>query len=119
MVALLAEMSAHGLSVRDNVAGDPGCGQPSLRDNASRLTIQLAGEPAAYTVFLFRWRRPADFDAAAADFGACVAEFSQVGTAVSTLEHSPWRAFGPNWSAALEAALDDSLAGAAGGSQAD
>lgn len=118
MVDVLNELAAHGATVRDVIAGDTGCSEPSLHDNGTRLQLTLASESRDYTVFLFRWRRPSDYDAAAASFSLCVSEFAQrlsSSVSVNVVDVSPWRAYGPGWTPTLHDALQQSLAAAAVG----
>lgn len=117
MTAVLSELEAHGATVRDIVAGDAGCGDPTLHDNATRLELTLAADGRGYTVYLFRWRRQVDYDAAAVAFNTCVSEYltraGPVGTVV--IDISLWRAYGPGWTQEMHDALLQSLAAAAVG----
>lgn len=118
MVTLLNELTAHGTTVRDMVAGDAGCSDPTLRDNATRLQLTLASEERDHTVYLFRWRRQSDYDTAAASFSLCVSEFANrlsSSVRVDTVAASPWRAYGPGWTPTLHDALQQSLEAAAVG----
>lgn len=119
MTGVLNELAAHGATVKDIVAGDAGCADPSLHGNASRLTLTLAVDGRDYEVYLFRWRRPSDYEAANGPFQQCVAEFVQNrSTDVEIVEVAPWRAFGAGWTFDAKEAIEQSLAAAAaGGSQ--
>jgi hypothetical protein len=101
----------------DTVAGDPGCADPSLFDNARRLAVTSAADGRSYTVYLFRWRNVTDYSAAADAFDGCVAAFAgQPGaTTVETVDVAPWRAYGPGWTPELRDALRQALEGAASG----
>lgn len=118
MVAVLGALAAHGASVTDVVAGDSGCSDPSLHDNAQRITLTLAADGRTYEVYLLRWRRQSDFDAAAAAFAACVADAAASpggADAMETVELAPWRAYGPGWGREMRDVIAQSLASAAGG----
>jgi hypothetical protein len=116
MTGVLNEFAAHGATVKDVVAGDAGCADPSLHGNASRLTLTLAADGRDYAVYLFRWRRPSDYEAANAAFQQCVAEFADDhSTDVELVEVSPWRAFGAGWTFDAKEVIEQSLVAAAGG----
>jgi hypothetical protein len=117
MTDVLGELTAHGMTMTDTVAGDPGCADPSLFDNARRLVVTAAADGGSYTVYLFRWRNVTDYNAAADAFDACAAAFAgRPGTApVETVDVSPWRAYGPGWSSDVRDAIGQALAGAGSG----
>ena len=117
MTGVLNELAAHGATVTDVLAGDPGCAGSPLRSNASRLTLVLAADGREYHAYLFRWRRPADYEAASEEFSLCVAAFvtANGSTEVEVVEVPPWRAYGPGWTAATTEAVEGALAAAAGG----
>ena len=106
-----------GMTVTDQVAGDPGCGSQSssLHSNAVRYDMRPAGGTTSYPVYVFGWKSQATFDADKAEFDACVlaAEQSTPGAA-ATVEHLPWRAFGLDWPAGLKTAVDVALQQAGG-----
>lgn len=80
--------------------------------------ISVAGDDQPYEVFLFRWRRPADFAAAAQPCNDCVDEYSSgiVGdVAIESVEVEPWREYGPGWSAELIELLESALRDVGGG----
>lgn len=116
--ALQAALALRGVTVHSAVSGDAGCpGQEGLHDNAARFSLTLAGEDQSYEVFVLRWRRPSDFDAAAGPFGACVDEYArqvQGDVALEVLEVPPYRAYGPGWSEELITVLRDALTAVAG-----
>jgi hypothetical protein len=116
MTDVQGELEAHGMVITDAVAGDAGCADPTLHDNARRLTV-TAADGQAYQIYLFNWYKDADFLAAAGAFDACVAAFAASGNAlvVETVEVSPWRAYGPGWTRALRDAVQQSLEAAASG----
>jgi hypothetical protein len=118
MTSVLSELAAHGATVDDIVAGDVGCGDASLQGNGSHLNLTLAADSRDYDVYLFRWRRTSDYEAASQPFNACVSEFSStLGSmvAVEIVEVSPWRAFGPAWTKEMHDTMQQSLAAAAVG----
>jgi hypothetical protein len=117
MTDVLGELTAHGVTMTDTVAGDPGCADPSLFDNARRLVVTSAADGRSYTVYLFRWRNVTDYNAAADAFDACVAAFAgDAGTiTVETVDVSPWRAYGPGWTAEVRDAVQQALEGAGSG----
>ena len=117
MVDVLGELSANGLTMTDTVAGDPGCADSSLFDNARRLQVTSAADGRSYTVYLFRWRNVTDYSAAADAFDACMTAFpGQPGAVtVETVDVSPWRAYGPGWTGEVRDALQHALEGAATG----
>jgi len=115
MTGLLNELESHGAHVEDILAGDAGCPDSELHSNASRLTVTSGGRD--YDVYLFRWRRPTDYDAANAAFQDCVGAFTTARGSVDVeiLEVAPWRAFGGGWTAGLKDAIESSLSAAAAG----
>ena len=117
MVDVLGELAAHGATMTDAVAGDAGCGDQSLMDNARRLQVSFAPDGKTYTVYVFRWYNNADYREADSAFAGCVTAYQQAHPAstVDTVDLSPWRAFGPDWSDALRDAVDGALADAAKG----
>ena len=117
MVDVLGELSAHGATMTDTVAGDPGCADKTLFDNARKLQVSFAPDEKTYTVYLFRWLNNADYQAAASAFDGCVVAYQAAnpGAAVSTVDLSPWRAYGPDWATDLQAAISAALADAATG----
>jgi hypothetical protein len=116
-VDVLAELAANGATVTDAVAGDAGCSDESLQDNARRLDLTLAADGKPYTVFLFRWRNQAEYAAASSAFYLCVSQYAdhRGSVHVETVEVSPWRAYGPDWGRGMHDALQSALAGAATG----
>ena len=117
MTDVLGDLAANGLTMTDTVAGDTGCSDGSLADNARRLEMAFAPDGQSYTVYLFRWRRDADFTAAGPAFDRCAEAYRQAHPSApfDTVDVSPWRAFGPAWTPQLREALEQALAGAAAG----
>jgi hypothetical protein len=113
---LVAALVVRGASITDQVAGDAGCADRTLIGNAVRLDVRMSDEDAVSPVYVFRWRRVADFDAAAAPFADCVAEFGQRTGAehMDQVSHTLWRAYGPNWPARLRDAVNAALLQAGG-----
>jgi len=115
VVNVLEGLALRGATIREAVSGDAGCSVAPLRGNAVRLALTLAGSPEQHELYLFRWRRPAQYDAAAADFTDCVEEYAASAEGeVEVLELAPWRAFGRGWSDELAIVLEESLRAAGG-----
>jgi hypothetical protein len=114
---VIANLVVRGVTVHQLVSGDAGCPEASLHDNAVRLDISLPNEPGEYSVYLLRWRRPTDYDAAAQLFADCVASFSEAHSNLATtvIEADPWRAYGPVWPPAVESTLREALLASGGG----
>jgi hypothetical protein len=112
--AVQAALALRGATIHSVVSGDAGCPSvPRLHSNAARFEISLASAPdERYDVYLFRWRRPADFAAAEQPFSDCVDEYA-AGVAgdvpIDGLDVEPWRAYGPGWSEELLALIEDAL----------
>ena len=117
MVDLLGELSAHGVTMTDTVAGDAGCQDQSLVDNARRLQVSFSPDGRTYTVYLFRWLNNADYTEAGPAFDSCAVTYQAAhpGSTVTKVDLSPWRAFGPDWTDDLQAAVSGALADAAKG----
>lgn len=119
MSAVQAALALRGVTIQDVVSGDAGCpAQPGLHSNAARFDIVLAGDSQPYQFYLFRWRRPSDFEAAAQHFTDCVDDFAASVTGdvpVDDLEVAPWRAYGPGWSEDLAVTLEQALRDVGGG----
>lgn len=116
VVSVLEGLALRGATIRQAVSGDAGCGVAPLRGNAVRLVLTLDGSAEQHEIHLFRWRRQAQYDAAAGDFADCVEEYSASGEAeVEVLELAPWRAFGRGWDEELSIVLDEALRAAGGG----
>ena len=119
MSAIQAALALRGATIHDAVSGDAGCPSvPGIHQNAARFVISLAGDAQTYEIHLFRWRRPADFAAAAQPFRDCVDEYAAGiagDVAIDTVEVEPWRAYGPGWSQELSELLDSALRDVGGG----
>jgi hypothetical protein len=113
---LVSALVLHGVTIHEQVSGDDGCPRVDLHDNATRLTVSVADDATQRDVYVFRWRRAADYDAAAQTFFPCATDFrsSRPGTELAVIEQPPWRAFGADWSDTLEQALRNSLQEAGG-----
>jgi hypothetical protein len=106
-----------GMTVTNQVAGDPGCGEQSsaLHSNAVRYDVKPPDEASSYAVYVFGWKSKATFDADKAAFDSCVqAEQQSSGVLADTVEHLPWRAHGLGWPPALRDAVDAALTEAGG-----
>ena len=117
MTDVQADLEAHGATIKDAVAGDSGCADQSLISVARRLELTLASDRKMYLVYLFRGKDQPTWTAAASAFDRCVSAFANRGTSVDveTIEVSPWRAYGPNWSRDMRDALQQALSDAAKG----
>jgi len=118
ITAVMGALALRGATIHQQVSGDAGCTDSTLHPNALRLDLTLAQDGSNYEVYLFRWRRPADFDASAGPFAACLDEYTGavVGEAdVDSIEVRPWRAFGPAWTEELRRTLEQALRATGGG----
>jgi hypothetical protein len=113
--AVLAALALRGTTLHQAVSGDAGCPGSGLHSNAARLELSAAdGED--HVVYLFRWRRAPDFEAAGDRFAQCVRDFeAATGTDALVVEASPWRAYGPGWSEEFADAVEGALRAAGGG----
>lgn len=109
---VIAQLVLRGVTVQEHVSGDDGCPRVELHDNAARLTVSIGEDATRQDVYLFRWRREADYLASVSSFFMCVTDFrSQApGGVIDVVESSPWRAFGTGWSDQLETAIRESIA---------
>ncbi len=118
LTAVLEALALRGATIHQAVAGDAGCPGVPLHGNAVRLELTLQQDGGHYSVYLFRWRRPAQYDAAAGQFDECLAVHARQAAEgeVEALEMAPWRAYGRGWSEDLRTALAAALraAGAEG-----
>jgi len=110
MTGVLSALVLRGATIRQVVSGDAGCPGSSLHSNAARIDLTLhAG--ADHSVYLFRWRRPADFGAAADAFADCAAQHvaQSPAAAADVVEVPPWRAYGTGWTRELNTILHEVL----------
>jgi hypothetical protein len=118
MSTLLGALALRGAAIHRQVSGDAGCIDSTLHPNALRIDLTLAQDGTDYQVYLFRWRRPADFDASADRFESCLDQYAQsiVGEVdVESIEVRPWRAFGAGWTEELRRTLDQAFRATGGG----
>ena len=117
MVDVLGELSAHGVTMTDTVAGDAGCADQTLVDNARKLQVSFSPDGKTYTVYLFRWLNNADYLDAGSAFDNCADAYlaAHPDSVVDKVDLSPWRAFGPDWTQDLHAAIRGALVDAAQG----
>ena len=118
MSEVQAALALRGATIHEAVSGDAGCPGSTLHSNAARLALSVIGDDQRYEVYLFRWRRPADFGAAAGTFNDCIDAYAAQTAGdvfIDALEVAPWRAYGPGWSEDLRTALENSLRAAGGG----
>ncbi len=99
------------ITVLHLTSGDAGCSVASLHENAVRMTLVIGAQSASHEVYFFNWRNQAKYDAAAADFAACISEFEtrHPDAGVSELDAYPWRAYGPGWTPQLRDKLANAL----------
>jgi hypothetical protein len=105
------------MTVTGQTAGDPGCSSQAsaLHSNAVRYDVRPPGDVNSYPIYVFNWKSEAAFNADRAAFQACVQAEDNLATAsVDTVEHLPWRAFGPGWPPAVRDAVDAALSEAGG-----
>jgi hypothetical protein len=107
----IANLVLRGITVHRLVSGDPGCQSADVHDNAVHMEVSVDNRSATHDVYLFRWRRAAEFQAGVGTFQDCLAEYEAAhpGTTITALEVAPWRAYGPGWPPDLEARLRDAL----------
>jgi hypothetical protein len=107
---VIAAFVRRGVTVHRIVSGDAGCPSQPLHDNAVHLEVAVGAQSALKHVYLFRWRKPADFAAAADAFGRCVVEYSasNPGAEATQLHLAPWRAYGP-WDPQLRSIVEGAL----------
>jgi len=118
MTAVLGALALRGATIHQQVSGDAGCTDSTLHPNALRIDLTLTQDGTDYEVYLFRWRRPADYDSSADNFEACLDEYAGaiLGEAdVESIELRPWRAFGPGWTDELRLTLEQALRSTGGG----
>jgi hypothetical protein len=107
---VIAAFVRRDVTVHRVISGDAGCPSQPLHDNAVHLEVAVGAQSALKHVYLFRWRKPADFAAAAGAFDDCVAEYSAAnpGAQVTPLHLAPWRAYGP-WDPQLRSIVEGAL----------
>ena len=114
---VIADIVLQNVTVLHLTSGDAGCPTSALHENAVHLTVVIGAQNASHEVYLLRWKNQATFDAAAADFAACVSQFNTAnpGAIMSQLDEFPWRVYGPGWTTQLTAILTNALLAAGGG----
>lgn len=112
---IVGALVRRNMTVTDQVAGDDGCANSALYSNAVRYDIKPAGSSTSYPVYVFGWKSQATFDADKAAFDSCIQAYTGTATGpMSTVEHLPWRAYGPGWPSELNTAVDAALTEAGG-----
>jgi hypothetical protein len=113
---VIANLVLRGVTVHRLVSGDPGCPSSDLHDNAVHMEVAIGSQSALHDIYLLRWRRHSDFEATAAAFDECVAEYEAANPdrPIGQLESEPWRAYGPFWTDQLDQILTDALHAAGG-----
>ena len=114
MTGVMSALVLRGVTIRQVVSGDAGCPGSGLHSNAARIDLTLVAG-GDHSVYLFRWRRRADFDAAAGTFADCAAQHAaeSPAAAADVVEVPPWRAYGTGWTRELNAILHEALRAAA------
>jgi hypothetical protein len=114
---VIGELVLRGVTVQQHVSGDDGCPTVELHDNAARLSVSYGSTSRVFDVYVFRWRRASDFENEADAFAACAQEHGaqHPQAQLSTIEASPWRAYGTDWPPELRRAVDQALFEAGGG----
>ena len=112
----IANLVLRGVTIHSLVSGDPGCPTSDLHDNAVHLEVSFASQSSIKDIYLFQWRRAADYEAASQAFNDCVTEYSQVrpDSEVTTVYASPWRAYGSVWGDDLANVVEAALREATG-----
>ena len=112
------QMAANGIATDSLTAGDGGCNDPGQAPFAIHALIRYpASSKSTADVYLFTYADHGAWQRQAGAFEACRETFVATGAhgrPVVELDISPYRAFGPAWSAGLRAALEQSLTEAAG-----
>src|SRR3954454_4008354 len=120
LTEIVASLVRRDMTITTQVAGDPGCKDAALHSNAVRYDVRPAGSDRSYPVYVFGWKSGQTFNADMATFDSCVQTYhDSAGATVDTIEHSPWRAFGPDWPPELRDAVDAALVEAGGASGSD
>jgi hypothetical protein len=114
---VIAQLVLQNVTVHRLTSGDAGCPTSTLHDNAVHVELAIGAQSALHDVYLLRWRNQADYDAAAADFEACVEEFAAAhpGSQMGAVESAPWRVYGPFWTPQLDQIIRNALTGAGSG----
>jgi hypothetical protein len=114
---VIAQLVVRGVTVQHVTSGDAGCPGSQLHSNGVHLQVTVAGAPGSSDIYLLNWLSSAAFDAAAADFDACVAEYQAAhpDATIDQVALDPWRAYGADWSADLHSTLAAALQTASGG----
>jgi len=112
---IVGALVRRNMTVTDQVSGDDGCANSSLYSNAVRYYVKPAGDSTSHPVYVFGWKSQATFDADKAAFDTCVQDYSGSSSGpMTSVEHLPWRAYGPGWPSALKDAVDAALTEAGG-----
>lgn len=114
---VIANIVLQDVTVLRLTSGDAGCPSSPLHANAVHLTLVIGSQSASHEVYLLRWRKPADYDGAVADFTACLDEFRALNptAVVSVINSPPWRVYGPSLNGPIGPILFNALRAAGGG----
>jgi hypothetical protein len=106
---ILSELARGGVRIESAVAGDAGCDDPSLADNATHLRVSLPPDQDVHDLYLFTFKG-ASYDAEATLVDACLAALPvSSSTAIARVDVPPYRAYGIAWSDALREAVRRAL----------
>jgi len=112
---VLQELTRAGFRIRGAVAGDAGCDDASLANNATHLRLSLGADEQERDLYLFIFR-VRDFAGEGALVDDCRAAAERAANGVFDLiDVPPYRAFGGAWTPAWREALTRALTSAASG----
>ena len=115
---IMSDITRNGMAIDGAIAGDAGCADSSLIDNATHLRVSLPPDTAVRDVYLFAFKS-ASYATEAPLVDACrqaLATASQ--STIDQLDVPPYRVFGSGWSPAFRQALMRALTEAARGGDA-
>lgn len=115
---IFEELARRGATVSDVVAGDTGCEDRALAENAVRFRLRVPGAASAGTVHLFAFKDRPAFERAAGGVDACQHVFearsARAGGPVGRVDVSPYRAFGDGWDVDQVSFLETTMRAVAG-----
>jgi len=115
---LIEELARRGATVSDIVAGETGCDDRALAENAVRFRLMVPGATGGGVVHLFAFKDRPTFEEAAGAVDGCQHAFearsARDGGRVGRVDVSPYRAFGDGWDAAQTDFLEATMRAVAG-----
>ncbi len=114
---IFQQLLVHGGATISLVSGDPGCNDSKLAPFAIHATVRIPASAPESDVYLFTYADHAAYEREKAAFEQCRAQYASgpgAGRQVPEIEVSPYRAFGPGWSAQFRATLQQAMEEAAG-----